>query len=617
MKHDPSLPLPPDPPRPPALEGPSDAMGRVGPAERRPFVLSSPRSRAEGDEMTGVSAVEADGTALLLDVGLDDPGPATSAIVTPRELRRELLSGGRTVIETVLLSGRSPGAVLQWIAGPGRTTSLSLRFRLPGEVAVHRARGGTLRADGPDGRIRLIHVSPRPAEWSLGAGGQVRIRVPAPPGEPVTLLAVGADDRTEAEAALAAVARVRVVERRAGAASDAGGLALHSGVPELDEPPRWAMARLDRGPPAPSEPLRCALLALGRAAAGLHRRAREAAAGIPRDDPWALVALAWVAGWTGSVGRWRAAEVRDRAGRLLPVTPTGSLEERVLARAAVAAAGDVLDALGDRRGAGRLRAALPGAPVEVVPGGGVEAAGDPSGRRATGRGRSVALPVVQGVSTATDDDDVGRLRPLAAVLGVPTTLSAAAPAPRTADRSGPAVPAGLEAWALFAAGRPEEGYLRLREYLARGFTDATGCWRRAPESPDLDDIAAAALVPVLLLHGLLGARPDAPFGRLRLAPALPNHWTRFDVTGIRLGGSTLELSCRAGEGRHTFVLRPTAGPVPATLVFEPSVAGSVESVEVDGEATEVEPERGGGRSRVSLQIPLDQERRVTLVGTDG
>ncbi|MGD2068152.1 MAG: hypothetical protein PVI57_05660 [Gemmatimonadota bacterium] len=533
--------------------------------------------------MTGVSTVAADGRPILLDPlldpGLDGAAPATNAIVAPRELRRELLSGGRSVIETVLLSGRFPAAVVQWTAGPGEPTPLSLGFRLPGDVVVHRRRGGMLRADGAGGPIRLIHVSPPPTEWSLGADGRVRMRVPAPPGMPVTLLAAQADDHAGAAAALAAVARARVVERRAGAAASApGAVALHSGVPELDEPLRWAIARLDGGPPAPSEALRCALLALGRAAAGLHRRAREAVEGIAPDDPWALVARAWVAGWTGWPGRWAPDEVRRRAGGLLPATRSGSVEKRVLARAAVAAAGDVLDALGDRPGAGRLRAALPAAPVEGL---------------------------------------AGLQHPLATALGVPISPTGPTHVRPGPDPAGPAVPAGLDAWALFAAGRPEEGHPRLRQYLARAFADATGCWRRAPGSTDLDDPAAAALVPVLLLHGVLGARPDAPFGRLRLAPALPAHRTRFDVTGIRLGGSVLELSCRVREGRHTFVLRPTAGRVPTTLVFEPSVAGPVESVEVDGATAEVAPERGGGRTRVSLQIPLDQERRVTLVGTDG
>jgi hypothetical protein len=126
---------------------------------------------------------------------------------------------------------------------------------------------------------------------------------------------------------------------------------------------------------------------------------------------------------------------------------------------------------------------------------------------------------------------------------------------------------------------------------------------------------ATALLPAVLVHGLLGARPDAAFGRLRLAPALPAPWTAFRVTGIRLGEARLELAYRADEERHTFVLRPTAGRVPATVIFEPTVPGVASSIELDEAPVDLPVEQIGDRSQATLQIPLDRERSVSLVRT--
>jgi hypothetical protein len=53
--------------------------------------------------------------------------------------------------------------------------------------------------------------------------------------------------------------------------------------------------------------------------------------------------------------------------------------------------------------------------------------------------------------------------------------------------------------------------------------------------------------------------------------------------------------------------------VPPLIVFEPSVAGAVDSVRVDGEAAELEVRRGGGRSVVPVQLPVDGIRTLEVV----
>ena len=57
--------------------------------------------------------------------------------------------------------------------------------------------------------------------------------------------------------------------------------------------------------------------------------------------------------------------------------------------------------------------------------------------------------------------------------------------------------------------------------------------------------------------------------------------------------------------------------VPPLMVFEPSVAGAVESVRVDGEAAGLEVRQSGGRSVVPVQLPVDGVRTLEVVTREG
>jgi hypothetical protein len=201
----------------------------------------------------------------------------------------------------------------------------------------------------------------------------------------------------------------------------------------------------------------------------------------------------------------------------------------------------------------------------------------------------------------------------ASPVGSPFLIEPERPGESGVDRA-------LRAWALFTVGRPDHAYGLLRRHMADGLGNGAGVW---PESGTAGreslpgDIVAAALVPAVFVHGLLGARAEAPWGRLRLGPALPARWSSLEVTGIRVADARIGLSYAREQEGHVFTLLQVAGRVPLTVVFEPAVPGKVHRVRVDGGSADLTPERTGGRSRIRLQLPLDAERRVTLVSATG
>jgi hypothetical protein len=141
----------------------------------------------------------------------------------------------------------------------------------------------------------------------------------------------------------------------------------------------------------------------------------------------------------------------------------------------------------------------------------------------------------------------------------------------------------------------------LREGLAAG-----GLW---PES-------RAAVACAALLFGVLGAKADVPVGRLRLAPRVPSSWSDVRVSGIRVEDALVRLDYRRIPAGHEFDLLQYSGRMPLMLVFEPEVSqpdGAPLRALIDGAPAELDIEARGGRVRTRVQLPLDAERRVSLV----
>jgi len=120
-----------------------------------------------------------------------------------------------------------------------------------------------------------------------------------------------------------------------------------------------------------------------------------------------------------------------------------------------------------------------------------------------------------------------------------------------------------------------------------------------------------------LLDHLLGFRADAPAGRIHLTPTLPPHWTRLAVRGLACAATRFDLEYERteGEGLRTdrWILRPTEGAVPSTLILRLPTVHADPEVRIDGEPAQLEIERRGGLYRLPVQLPLDGERRIEIL----
>ncbi len=138
------------------------------------------------------------------------------------------------------------------------------------------------------------------------------------------------------------------------------------------------------------------------------------------------------------------------------------------------------------------------------------------------------------------------------------------------------------------------------------------------------------------VEGLVGARPDASYGRIALAPDLlalaraaaptapdrgltqgrPDGPTRLSVHGLRLADARLDLDCRVADGLGTLRVSQVGGRVPVNVVFEPRMPlPGVRGVRLGSEPADVEIEELEGGVRLRFQFPLDPERRVSVDGT--
>lgn len=120
----------------------------------------------------------------------------------------------------------------------------------------------------------------------------------------------------------------------------------------------------------------------------------------------------------------------------------------------------------------------------------------------------------------------------------------------------------------------------------------------------------AAAAVLACMHGDLGIAPDAPRGRVRLAPRLEG--TPLRVVGLTIGEARFSMDAGLEPGSGAFVtLAQTDGPAPFNIVVEPWLpAGRLKSASVDGVAAHIEahPEATGLRARV--QVVADHERRI-------
>ena len=189
---------------------------------------------------------------------------------------------------------------------------------------------------------------------------------------------------------------------------------------------------------------------------------------------------------------------------------------------------------------------------------------------------------------------------------------------RGAARPGGAPPAVLVPWVALREGRADAGYAGWRQALAVGLAGGPagrGTWDPSPQ-PGSGAAPGAGTLLATLAHGLLGIDPDAPSGRLRIAPVLPGHIRSFTVENIRVAEARVTLEYSREEGLHRYRLQPLGGRIPVMAVFEPSLPlGSVAAIRVDGSEADLEYATEGGRTRLQVQLPLDRTRALEVEGS--
>lgn len=180
---------------------------------------------------------------------------------------------------------------------------------------------------------------------------------------------------------------------------------------------------------------------------------------------------------------------------------------------------------------------------------------------------------------------------------------------------------GWASLAEYRAGRGDAGFRHFMQNASLAYKRQLGAFdevlhgtvedRPAGVCPDQAWSAAMVLAPLVL--GLLGVEPDAPAGRLVIAPQLPQRWSWLDVTSLRCGDSTWDLKLRRTSSSLKVALRRTAGP-PLWLTIAPWLEALPLSVEVDG--VELKPDAtgwgSGVRAAVNFQAAAEHEVRYQL-----
>ena len=89
------------------------------------------------------------------------------------------------------------------------------------------------------------------------------------------------------------------------------------------------------------------------------------------------------------------------------------------------------------------------------------------------------------------------------------------------------------------------------------------------ESVDCNVLNAANAADTVLtfVHGMLGAAPDAPKGRMRMRVRLPDWLDRMHVQILRLGDALIRVSYTKDPNRIIYEVEQTAGAMPVRLIF--------------------------------------------------
>ena len=179
---------------------------------------------------------------------------------------------------------------------------------------------------------------------------------------------------------------------------------------------------------------------------------------------------------------------------------------------------------------------------------------------------------------------------------------------------------GWAALAEYRAGRSAAGFRHLMANVRLAFARQGGAFdevlngleeRTAGVCPDQAWSAAMVLAP--LVEGLLGVEPDAPGGKLAIAPQLPEEALALDVTGLRCGDTVYDLRLRRKAPDLTIAVRRTLGP-PLWLTLGTWWPSLPSATFVDGETVSPEVTAWGAGVRCAVGFQAAGEHEVRFVG---
>ena len=578
---------------------PSSLTGltHAAPTGDAPFLVEGLRAHVTGHQRRPASDISIDGRAVVrLDSGL---ATAVNLLLFPGVARREFIGSRGLERETLLVAPTLPLVVAQWDSdadgGPIQVTVLA--DPMGGDPAPDCVQDGRIivasldpvRPDPLDPQWIVVSVAPPPRRIVQGDRSWTFLIDPQP-GEALSV-AVSAGTSGEVRAALTAAAHAPGHAIRA-ARGPEEGLYLETGVAEIDDGIAWARARLRQIRPTND----ASGVAVGLASAAVGDRStldrlRDDMAG---SSPSAVLLAAQTATSFGDASPASAAAdlvLREiERGAVPDPTPIMKLSMERLADALRYAATDSTIATL------RSLSATKSSAVSSAPRG--------EGTAVGGRALPMAGPRPPVVEASAEAKEAGWLGSL--LGGIPGSTGGAPVASRS-DR--------IRRISEEFVTNPDEAWVAWRRILTEGLASGPagpGSWSDLPSDlrgPGADETAELILA---LTQGLLGLTPDAPVGRLRLAPRFPNHVKRFTVGGIALGDSVVRLEYVRNATRLRYTVIPERASVPPLIILEPTLPTGITAARVDGEPADLVQTPVAGLVMVSVQLPLDASRTLEL-----
>jgi hypothetical protein len=182
---------------------------------------------------------------------------------------------------------------------------------------------------------------------------------------------------------------------------------------------------------------------------------------------------------------------------------------------------------------------------------------------------------------------------------------------------------GWAALAEYRAGRPDAGFRHLAANARHAFERQLGAFDEALHGgtgasagvcADQAWSAAAVIAPVV--EGMLGAEPDAPGGRLTLAPSLPEGWGWMALHGLRCGETVLDVRTRRRGPRLSVRIRRTLGP-PLWLTLAAWAPSAGCRMLVDEQPVRPTETSFGALVKASVGFQASGEHEVVMETVDG